>query len=302
MSTPKNIPNLVRVVDGLLKSFKNIKQQAGGISVKSLCVPSGAGTENYWPKLKLIPCKKHKYDVAAYANNDCSKLVSFAVYGKNIAAWPDLEALCEQAAKALLLIQQPQNVPGPIGIVKIWKRSSSLIGKEPAGADNVAPSIVGWFEFLFHAGREVGSRLGRLPSTFSRPGLPEADVRELGCDIVEASIIALEQVISAATPAANTNGSATNKFTFEHGQVLWGEQDLGLPTGLTVEVLKKLHDSLGTTVPHSTLCPYHPKESEASDKLREAIRNIRLALKHNDVPFKIELKKGHGYVLFPSHD
>jgi hypothetical protein len=90
------------------------------------------------------------------------------------------------------------------------------------------------------------------------------------------------------------------RFDFAAGQVLFDGRDLGLPTGLPVEVMRKLFDSFGQTVSHQAL-DLQSSESEASEELRHGIRAIRKSLRAHKVPCQIQSKRADGYVLVACH-
>ncbi|HUU90972.1 MAG TPA: hypothetical protein VM238_07160 [Phycisphaerae bacterium] len=85
-------------------------------------------------------------------------------------------------------------------------------------------------------------------------------------------------------------------FSFLRGQVLYNGKDLDLPTGLPVEVLKKLHEHAGEVVAHQDL---HDESTpcEASEQLRSAVKKIRAAFQEHKVPYEVVNKRGEGYVL-----
>jgi hypothetical protein len=87
-----------------------------------------------------------------------------------------------------------------------------------------------------------------------------------------------------------------SRFTFATGQAFYEGRDLGLPAGRPVDVLKKLVGSWGRTVAHRNLHDTSG-EGEASDELRGAIRAIREALRRGKVSYKVDNKRGAGYLI-----
>ena len=87
-----------------------------------------------------------------------------------------------------------------------------------------------------------------------------------------------------------------NKFSFGSGQAFFNGKDLGLPTGETIEILQKLVRSMGKVVEHKVL-ESMSTDSNASDILKGRILTINKALKHHNIRYKIESRRGVGYVL-----
>jgi hypothetical protein len=101
------------------------------------------------------------------------------------------------------------------------------------------------------------------------------------------------------TEQAAEDATDTSKgFTFEgEGRALYDGEDLGLPAGETVNVLKRLVEAVPNTVPHAT---WSNKESEAPDEIRGAVSKINRALKAHEVPWTVRNVRGEGYRLCPS--
>jgi hypothetical protein len=91
-------------------------------------------------------------------------------------------------------------------------------------------------------------------------------------------------------------GQIRERFGFVPGQALFDEQDLGLPSGLAIDVLRKLVESWGRPVKHPTL-DSDSTGADASDQLRAAVSRIRKELKAKKVPCNIKAKRGMGYVI-----
>lgn len=100
--------------------------------------------------------------------------------------------------------------------------------------------------------------------------------------------------------SGNAGKKKTNKekvaFGFNEGQAFYNNQDFGLPAGETIDILQKLVVSLGKVVKHKTL-DTQSSDSNASDILKGRISVINKALKKHKAPYKIESKRGYGYVL-----
>jgi hypothetical protein len=89
-------------------------------------------------------------------------------------------------------------------------------------------------------------------------------------------------------------------FTFEPGQALFEHRDLGLPSGLPVDVLERLADACPKAVKHNDLDNSEEHGNEAGEKLRGAISSIRQALRRQKIPYTIMTKRGEGYALQPA--
>jgi len=87
-----------------------------------------------------------------------------------------------------------------------------------------------------------------------------------------------------------------DRFTFNRGQVMFDGRDLGLPTGLVIEVLKILCNRFGQTVPYGELDGGLSKNA-AEEPLRGAVRKLRAALQAERIPCQIETKMREGYCL-----
>lgn len=86
------------------------------------------------------------------------------------------------------------------------------------------------------------------------------------------------------------------RFTFNESQALFDNEDLDLPTGDTISILKKLVESAGVTVKHQDL-DSNSNPSNASEILKGRISDIKKALKRHKIPVQINPKRGVGYVL-----
>lgn len=87
-----------------------------------------------------------------------------------------------------------------------------------------------------------------------------------------------------------------SRFTFNEAQAFFDGKDLGLPSGDTVSILKRLVDSFEEVVKHNEL-DQNSNPSNASDILKGRIYTIKKSLKRHKIPYKIEPKRGIGYVL-----
>ncbi|NQT93404.1 MAG: helix-turn-helix domain-containing protein [Lentisphaerae bacterium] len=90
--------------------------------------------------------------------------------------------------------------------------------------------------------------------------------------------------------------SVVERFEVGIGQIFFDGADLGLPTGLCLDVVAALVRRFGRVVPHAEL---HDQStaSEASDELRAAVKTVRAALNAAGIPCHVEAKRGYGYVL-----
>ena len=98
-----------------------------------------------------------------------------------------------------------------------------------------------------------------------------------------------------ARPGGDTRESGGG-FVFGRGQVLYNGNDLDLPAGLPIEVLKALHENLGRVVAHKEL-EDESRSSEASEQLRSAVKAIRNTFEKAKVPYEVRNKRGEGYLL-----
>jgi hypothetical protein len=96
--------------------------------------------------------------------------------------------------------------------------------------------------------------------------------------------------------AFSSDNDIKKRFTFNEAQAFFDGKDLGLPSGEAVSILNRLLELFGEVVKHNKL-DENSNPSNASDTLKSHIATIRKALKHKRVPFKIESKRGVGYVL-----
>ena len=86
------------------------------------------------------------------------------------------------------------------------------------------------------------------------------------------------------------------RFVAYPGQVLFDGRDIGLPTGLCVDVMAALVTHFGRVVPYAEL-HRQSLDVEASVELRGAVMRIRRALEEHGVPCRVETKRRGGYVL-----
>jgi len=89
--------------------------------------------------------------------------------------------------------------------------------------------------------------------------------------------------------------SVRDRFVFNAGQVLFDGEDLRLPAGEPVTVLKKLVRAFGGVVPYQEFDPHY--SSAAPGTLPKAVVKIRDALCAYGVPCEIKAKRGEGYVI-----
>ena len=90
--------------------------------------------------------------------------------------------------------------------------------------------------------------------------------------------------------------SVVERFEVAIGQIFFDGVDLGLPTGLCLEVIAALVRRFGRVVPHAEL---HDQStaSEASDELRAAVKTVRAALDAAGIPCHVTTRRGYGYML-----
>lgn len=88
-------------------------------------------------------------------------------------------------------------------------------------------------------------------------------------------------------------------FTFGQGQVLFDGRDLNVGTGAALDIAKALIENFGHVVPFQKLDENSPK-TEASEKIRTAIRRLRKTIKSAGIPIVIENRKAEGYLMLKS--
>jgi hypothetical protein len=86
------------------------------------------------------------------------------------------------------------------------------------------------------------------------------------------------------------------RFNFNEAQAFYDGKDLGLPAGESVSILQRLFESSGEVVKHKDL-DQNSNPSNASDILKGRVRTINEALRRHKIPYKVESKRGVGYVL-----
>lgn len=87
-----------------------------------------------------------------------------------------------------------------------------------------------------------------------------------------------------------------NHFTFHPGQALFKGDDLNLPTGIAIDVLKKLVENFGAVVVYEEL-DMNSSVGQAEEQLRSAKSKIVNCLKTKKVPCEIKTKQREGYVI-----
>lgn len=202
-------PGLATVIRLHLRAFRDLLPRASDIHMESLRVPEGDDTNRYWDAIfdgrsvsfpEGLDCHVDAvattdatavHDVNGWVDDE-GKLVTYAVSGGKLAAFPELQRACVAAAKGLLLIQEPSQVPRAREMPAKWQRLVSLLDKRETGAVDVRPMFCHWFEFLFKAAGEPGCGLAATSSQSSWPGLPPTEHRTLEGGLCEASITALE--------------------------------------------------------------------------------------------------------------
>lgn len=91
------------------------------------------------------------------------------------------------------------------------------------------------------------------------------------------------------------------QFEFRTGQALFRDRDLNVGTGAALEILQKLVEDFNAVVPFQKLDPNSDKR-EASEKIRTAIRRLRMLIKTEGIPVEIKSKKAEGYVMLTLED
>jgi hypothetical protein len=126
-------------------------------------------------------------------------------------------------------------------------------------------------------------------------------------DLIDNSNKLSELLAEEQRTGEQKKGTGTNKgqkdnaklFTFNNAQAFYKGKDLNLPSSKPVKVLEKLAGSFGQAICHKDL-DSQSTNSNACDSLRENIAKIRDTLKREHIPFKIESRRGFGYVLSKS--
>lgn len=99
---------------------------------------------------------------------------------------------------------------------------------------------------------------------------------------------------------ATNNGTETkaiikNRFTFNPGQVLFDQEDLGLPSGEPIEMLQKLVERFGVVVPYVDFDRHYTSGTPGT--VHKSKREIVKVLEKNKVPCKVISKTGAGYLI-----
>jgi len=103
------------------------------------------------------------------------------------------------------------------------------------------------------------------------------------------------ETLSDPKEDGGSKASLKDRFTFNPGQVLFDEQDLGLPSGEPVTILKELVGSFGNVVTYKTLDPHY--SSAVPGSLPKVVTAIRKSLQAHDIPCEIKAKRGEGYFI-----
>lgn len=91
-----------------------------------------------------------------------------------------------------------------------------------------------------------------------------------------------------------------DRFGFAPGQALFDCIDIGLPTGLTIDVLKKLVENFGFTTLYNDLDENSgSKGINLSVQLKRAISRIRKSFLTKRISCMIETKSNEGYLIKP---
>jgi len=112
----------------------------------------------------------------------------------------------------------------------------------------------------------------------------------------------LEAMMKSQMPEAGGAGEdltadeTGEDLTADETAVYYRGERLPLSAGLVTDVMRKLVSKKGRVVRFQEL-DHRSIECEASEDLRQAIRNARNALKTAEAPYEIENVKGCGYVL-----
>jgi hypothetical protein len=91
-----------------------------------------------------------------------------------------------------------------------------------------------------------------------------------------------------------------DRFSFTAGQVFYEDQDLQLPGGDTIDIMKKLVESFGFVVSYQDLDA--ASVNHASDRLRGIVKRINTKLKEQDIPCLVSARRAAGYCLSVTKD
>ena len=105
-----------------------------------------------------------------------------------------------------------------------------------------------------------------------------------------------QKAAATGKPKKKRKPLTKNNFTFGNGQALFRGEDLKLPAK-AVDILKKLVDSLGTSVTYTEIGTEYCNGNTASDFLRGHISRINALFKTKKIPYKIRTIRGIGCVL-----
>jgi len=80
---------------------------------------------------------------------------------------------------------------------------------------------------------------------------------------------------------------------------LFDDRDLDIGTGAVLDIAEALVENFGHVVPFQELDENSPA-SEASERIRTAIKRLREAIKSAQIPVVIDNRKAEGYAMLPS--
>ena len=164
-----------------------------------------------------------------------------------------------------------------------------------------------------HAAKSLRERYSRLMSCFDQTG--ELLNQDLSLVTVVRYVNNLTKELRGIAQGSEQNMTATKQkdkrrskkkfrpidklFTFGPGQVLFDGRDLNVGTGAALDIAKALIENFGRVVPFQKLDENSPK-TEASEKIRTAIRRLRKTIKSAGIPIVIDNRKAEGYLILPS--
>jgi hypothetical protein len=126
-------------------------------------------------------------------------------------------------------------------------------------------------------------------------------VAERGTPSMEAVASQEENKAEGTEPSGQPAEGSEKEFRFgeNDAQAFFNNEDLEVPAGRCVKILRLLKQSMPDIVKHADVneAADQPRYNSAEDCTRECVLTVNKALKKHRVPFKVEARRGAGYVL-----
>ena len=106
-----------------------------------------------------------------------------------------------------------------------------------------------------------------------------------------------DRLLRGKSEPVEPEAKGVKRFTFGPGQALFDANDLNLPSGSPIEMLKKLVARCGKVVPYAEFDKHY--SSAAPGTVHKDKSTISTHFANHSVPYEITAKTGEGYVLRP---